>query len=131
MKAQKAVGKPPHIWSTGKQSSGAANALSHWTKHRSEFPELSNAKQYVEIAHGYSALARNGKPVKGFRIFKQGGDNMAVFDETTKTWSAFNKEGIPQTMYKPKPYDPVKNKGGYKTTLEDWLSEPGRGAEIK
>ncbi|MBA2812580.1 hypothetical protein E0500_036000 [Streptomyces sp. KM273126] len=35
-----------------------------------------------------------------------------LYDEAGKTWAAFSKEGVPQTKYRPKPYDPVNNKGG-------------------
>ncbi|MFI1359657.1 hypothetical protein ACH4TV_39685 [Streptomyces sp. NPDC020898] len=73
---------------------------------------------------------RNGQPVPGYRIYQQNGGSVAVFDEISKTWSAYAPDGVPQTMYKPKPYDAATNPNGCEGTLEDWLRDPGRGTEL-
>lgn len=105
-KAMRAEGKVPHIWMANRRYSNARNAAKHWTKHKAEFPELTSARQYVELAHRYSAVARsvikNGKPADGFRVFQQNG-GIAIFDKNTKAWAGFTPDGIPATLYKPAP----------------------------
>ncbi|WP_405769453.1 hypothetical protein [Streptomyces sp. NBC_01538] len=71
------------------------------------------------------------QPVPGYRSYRQNGGSTAVFDETSKTWSANTPHGVPQTMYKPKPYDAATNPNGYRGTLEDRLRDPGRGTELR
>jgi hypothetical protein len=136
-KSMRAEGKIPHIWTANPRRglSNAQNAATHWGKHKAEFPELSSLSEYVELAHRYSALGRNavknGQAVPGYRIYQQNGGSVAVFDEARGAWSAFTPDGIPQTMYKPRPYDAATNPNGYRGTLEDWLREPGRGTELR
>lgn len=69
--------------------------------------------------------------IAGCRIYQQNGGALAIFDTKNKTWAAFTSDGIPQTMYKPRPFDATTNPGGYRTTVEDWLNEPGRGTEVR
>ncbi|MET8976212.1 hypothetical protein ABZX85_11395 [Streptomyces sp. NPDC004539] len=135
-KSMRADGKVPHVWSQNPRQGRnyVQNAAHHWNKHRAEFPELTSMSEYVELAHRYSALGRDvvkkGQPVSGYRIYDQGSGRVGIYDKNTNTWTGINEDGVPQTMYKPGPYDPVNNPIGYRTTLEDWLSERGRGVEV-
>ncbi|MGW6762301.1 hypothetical protein ACWF8M_32400, partial [Streptomyces sp. NPDC055008] len=131
-KAMRAEGKVPHIWSANpkKGLSNAQNAFSHWKKHRAEFSELNNAQDYVKLARNYGDIALKGKPAAGYRVYRQNGGSVAIFDKSNGAWAAFTKDGIPQTMYKPKPKS-ASNPNGYEGTLEDWLAQPGRGTEIR
>ena len=41
------------MWTSTKKKSGVQNALGYWKKHGSEFPEIQNAKQYVEATKSF------------------------------------------------------------------------------
>lgn len=45
--------KIKNIWSFTKSLNPVENALHHFYKHKNEFPELKNAKQYVEKARSF------------------------------------------------------------------------------
>ncbi len=52
------------IWTPGKEGDPVKNAYEHWKKHRSEFPEYENAKQYVEGSHSFVTNPPAGTLVK-------------------------------------------------------------------
>ncbi|WP_338672187.1 hypothetical protein V1460_04110 [Streptomyces sp. SCSIO 30461] len=62
IKAQKALGGAPHIWAANKKFPHAQNAAKHWSKHKSEFPELAKARDYVELAHAHRGALSTPKP---------------------------------------------------------------------
>ena len=74
----------------------------HWKDHGREFPNLQNAKQYVEQAHN---LFRN--PSVLHRIRSSDGAYLR-YDPLTNTFGSFTPVGVPKTMFKPgisKPLD--------------------------
>lgn len=70
--------------------------MSHWTKHRSDFPELQNAKQYVEATQNFVT-----NPPKGTLIKTRSNGDIVYYNETTNTFAVKNKDGVPKTMFKP------------------------------
>jgi len=42
-----AKAKDVQIWSETKKNDPVSNAYGHWDKHKQEFPELQNSKQYM------------------------------------------------------------------------------------
>ncbi|HFD9223632.1 TPA: hypothetical protein ACF632_005383 [Salmonella enterica] len=63
----------------------------HWDKHKTEFPEYQNSKQYVDAAHNFVT-----NPPVG-----------------TLTKTRKNADGVPKTMFRPDPAD-----HGYPTNLD-------------
>jgi hypothetical protein len=72
------------------------SANGHWSKHKNEFPELKNAKEYVSQAHEFA-----NKPPKGtlYRNLENGRD--AFYNPRTNTL-VLTKDGTPSNMFRPK-----------------------------
>ncbi|MDR6821159.1 hypothetical protein J2X76_006365, partial [Neorhizobium sp. 2083] len=85
-----------NIWSGTKTKSPAANALQHWNKHRADFPELQNAKQYVDRAH----QLLNTPPATSEARSRANADRL-LYDPPTNTFIATDSKGAPRTMFKP------------------------------
>lgn len=83
------------IWSSTKKLSSVESALGHWNKHKAEFPELANSKQYVEAAH---SLAAN--PPAGALIKARGAETL-IYDQATNTFLVRGADGAPKTMFRP------------------------------
>ncbi|MDV8153020.1 RHS repeat-associated core domain-containing protein, partial [Acinetobacter pittii] len=96
------------IWSATKAKSGVANAFGHWKKHGKEFPELLNAKQYVEATRKFLTNPPTGTLTK----VRPNGE-IVRYNEKTNVIGIMTKYGVPKTMFKP---DPKLH--GYKTNLE-------------
>ena len=45
--------KDDTIWTETKERTSVENAYEHWNKHKSDFPEYQNAKQYVDATHNF------------------------------------------------------------------------------
>ncbi len=91
-----AVTKTP-IWSSTKNRTSAENAFKHWQKHRSEFPELQNAKQYVEGAWKFL-----NDPPKGTLSKTNNRGDILRYDPSTNTFGVLSKNGVPRTMFRPR-----------------------------
>ncbi|MBU2286005.1 MAG: hypothetical protein KKC85_06175 [Gammaproteobacteria bacterium] len=83
------------LWSANKRMSALENALGHWNKHRAEFPELANAKQYVEAAR---ELATNPPATA---LTKARGADKLIYDPATNTFLSSGASGAPRTMFRP------------------------------
>ena len=83
------------IWSSSKSLTSVENAFGHWQKHSAEFPELANAKQYVEAAQ---AMATN--PPSG-ALTKMRGTDTLIYDPSTNIFLVSTVDGVPRTMFKP------------------------------
>ncbi|WP_275789082.1 RHS repeat-associated core domain-containing protein [Pararhizobium gei] len=81
------------IWSRTKNKTPVENALSHWNKHRSEFPELSNAKEYVQKAQD---MFKN-PPSSALSKVRPNGERL-MYDPITNTFGALDK-AAPQKPY--------------------------------
>jgi hypothetical protein len=96
------------IWSRTSKLSPVQNAFKHWRKHRAEFPEFQNAKQYVEGARRFFSRPPSGTLVKtranGERVF---------YNPSSNTFGVQAADGTPMTLFRPDP-----SKHGYPTNLD-------------
>jgi hypothetical protein len=85
---------PEPIWTGGKPRSSPRNALNHWNDHGNDFPELNNAKEYVEHAYDFVKNAPMSK-------VRQSNGDIFYYDPASNTFAVTNKDGIMKTMFKP------------------------------
>ncbi|CAI2408423.1 hemagglutinin repeat-containing protein [Serratia plymuthica] len=88
--------KDTGIWTATKKADPVANAYGHWDKHKKEFPEYQNAKQYVDAAHNFMTIPPMGTLTKT----RPNGDTL-YYNPTTNTFASKDKNGVPRTMFKP------------------------------
>ena len=103
-----AKAKDTQIWTETKKKDPVSNAFGHWDKHKSEFPEYQNSKQYVEATHSFVTKPPTGTLVKT----RPNGDTL-YYNPATNTFAVKRADGAPKTMFKPDPAD-----HGYKTNLD-------------
>ncbi|MEC4723925.1 hypothetical protein RY831_33035, partial [Noviherbaspirillum sp. CPCC 100848] len=72
------------------------NAYGHWKKHRHEFHELPNSKQYVDAAYKYV----NNPPENA--LMKIRNKDVLFYDQRTNTFLVKGENGAPKTMFRPK-----------------------------
>ena len=77
-------------------SKGVKNAFQHWIKHGKEFPNLQNAKQYVEAAQEFVTNPPPGTLSK----LRPNGDTV-LYSPSTNTFAVKTADGVPRTMFKP------------------------------
>jgi RHS repeat-associated protein len=97
------------IWSSKKQVSAVENAYGHWKDHGREFPDLKNAKQYVDAARKFTTDPPAGTLTKT----RKGNGDKIFYDPKSNTFAVVNKKGEVKTMYKPDP-----DKHGYKSNMD-------------
>jgi hypothetical protein len=85
------------IWSSTKNKSAVENAFGHWKKHKSEFPELQNSKQYVEKSKDFLT-----NPPKGTLTKTNSRGDTLRYDPNSNTFGVLSKDGVPRTMFRPK-----------------------------
>ncbi|MGB8664170.1 MAG: hypothetical protein WCD24_05305 [Serratia inhibens] len=100
--------KDTGIWTATKKADPVANAYGHWDKHKKEFPEYQNAKQYVDATHNFVS-----NPPPGTMIKTRPNGETVYYNPTTNTFAVKRTDGVPRTMFKPDPAD-----HGYKTNLD-------------
>ena len=93
------------MWTSTKKISGVQNAFGHWKKHGSEFPELKNAKQYVEATNSFM-----NSPPKGTLTKTRSNGDVLRCHEKSNTFGVMTKDGTPRIMFKPEP-----SQHGYRT----------------
>jgi hypothetical protein len=97
LKAADRIADARRIWSKGRAASRVKNAFKHWAKHRGDFADVKNAKQYVEKARRFL-----DDPPKGvLRKIRANGDKL-LYDPKTNTLVVEAVDGTPKTMFKPK-----------------------------
>lgn len=84
------------IWTSTSKLSGVKNAFTHWMKHKKDFPNLQNAKQYVEAAQDFVANPPTGTLSK----VRANGD-VLLYNPGTNTFAVKAADGTPRTMFKP------------------------------
>lgn len=94
-------------WSFTKKLTAPENALAHWTKHGTEFPEYSNASQYVEAAQNFV----NSPPYSVLTKVRNG--DTILYDPVSNTFAVRAIDGVPRTMFRPDP-----SKHGYPTNMD-------------
>jgi hypothetical protein len=85
------------IWTSTTTRSSVENAYWHWTKHRAEFPELYNAKQYAEDAKGFLV-----NPPPGAAAQIRANSDRLVYDAQTNTFGVQAPSGAPRTYFRPR-----------------------------
>ena len=83
-------------WSKTKVLTAPENALAHWQKHGSEFPEITSAAQYVDFAQDFV----KNPPPNVLTKTRPNGDVM-LYDQTTNTFAVRTASGVPKTIFKP------------------------------
>ncbi len=91
----------------GKSGDPAKNIESHWTKHRSEFPELKTADQYARKAETFLT-----KPPEGSLVRSLKDNRTAIYDPSTNTLGV-SENGVPASLFRPNP-----SIHGFKTNLD-------------
>ena len=90
------VGVGKQIWSSTKHKTPVQNAFEHWKDHRNEFPELFNAKQYVESSRGLFQYS------EGTLTKIRSNGEILSYQTQSNTFGAFTKDGVPKTMFRPR-----------------------------
>lgn len=85
-----------NIWTSTKKLSSVENAYGHFKKHKTEFSEFYNAKQYVEGTKNFLHNSPAGTLMKT----KSNGDILKYFPGTN-TFGVMNSSGVPRTMFRP------------------------------
>jgi len=96
------------LWTGTKSKTGVQNALGHFKKHGSEFPQYPNATQYAQGARNFVSNPPKGTLTK----VRPNGDKL-FYDPATNTFASQRADGALRTMFKP---DPAKH--GYPTNLD-------------
>lgn len=104
--AQKGVGR--EIWTPRKKRSKVKNAFEHFKKHKSEFPGIRNAKEYVEAARRFMS-----DPPWGTRTIVRESGDVVRYHPDSNTLCVMTKDGTIRSMFKPDPQD-----HGYPTNLD-------------
>ncbi|WP_435951791.1 hemagglutinin repeat-containing protein [Dryocola sp. BD626] len=88
--------KDTQIWTETKKDKPVPNAYGHWNKHKSEFPEYLNAKQYVDATHNFVTTP----PVGTLTKTRPNGDTL-YYNPATNVFASKDINGVPRTMFKP------------------------------
>ncbi|RBO11068.1 VENN motif pre-toxin domain-containing protein, partial [Pantoea sp. 3_1284] len=103
-----AKAKDTQIWTETKKKEPVSNAYGHWDKHKQEFPEFHNSKQYVEATHNFV----NNPPPGTLSKVRPNGETV-FYNAKTNTFAVKTADGVPKTMFRPDPAD-----HGFKTNLD-------------
>jgi pyocin large subunit-like protein len=83
-------------WTPTRTMTPAENALSHFRKHRGEFPEYRSVEQYINGAHRFV-----NEPPKGtLTKIRRNGDRL-FYDPETNTFAVQRADGALRTMFRP------------------------------
>ncbi len=85
------------LWTSTKSKSAVENAFSHWKKHKGEFSEFQNAKQYVEGARKFV-----NSPPKGTLTKTRSNGDTLLYNQKTNTFGVKNADGVTRTLFRPK-----------------------------
>jgi len=84
------------IWTQRRKITQVENAYNHWKKHGSEFPELTNSKEYVDATHDFV-----NNPPKGTMTKTRDNGDILLYHPESNTLGIKSKDGAPRTMFKP------------------------------
>lgn len=108
-----AKAKDTQIWTETKKKEPVPNAYGHWDKHKNEFPEYQNSKQYVEATHSFV----NNPPSGTLSKVRPNGETV-FYNPKTNTFAVKTADGVPKTMFRPNPGD-----HGFKTNLDNFNAQ--------
>jgi RHS repeat-associated protein len=86
------------IWTSTSKLSAVQNAFNHWKKHRADFPQLSNAKSFVEFGQQFI----DNPPSTALKKIRSNGD-IVIYDPASDLFAVATSSGTPRTIYKPDP----------------------------
>ncbi|WP_206540014.1 hypothetical protein, partial [Ruegeria sp. ANG-R] len=101
------------LWTSTSKLDSVGNASGHWTKHGAEFPEYSNATQYVQGAQGF---LRN--PPAGTLTSTRANGDVVRYNPSTNTFGVMTSDGTPRTMFRPSP-----SQHGYPSNLDYFYAQ--------
>lgn len=88
-----AKAKDVQIWTETKKKEPVSNAYGHWDKHKQEFPELQNSKQYVEATPSFV----NNPPPRTLSKVRSNGETV-FYNPKTNTFAVKTADGVPKTI---------------------------------
>jgi filamentous hemagglutinin len=88
--------KDDQIWTETRKDDSVSNAYGHWDKHKTEFPEFKNSKQYVDATHDFVRNPPEGTLTKT----RTNGDTL-YYEPKTNTFASKDANGVPRTMFRP------------------------------
>jgi len=83
-------------WSSTKQQSAEQNAIAHWEKHKDEFPEFSNANEYIKAANDFI-----NNPPHGTETKQEADGDTLFYNPERNIFAVKSKHGVPRTMFRP------------------------------
>ncbi len=83
---------PDRVWTRGISGDRLDNAREHWEKHRRDFPQLKNEKEYIQFAYDFVQTA----PMKK----KRSNGDTVCFDPKTRYFAITDKFGVMRTCFK-------------------------------
>lgn len=84
------------MWSSTQTLTAPANAIKHWRDHAKEFPQFTEAKQYVDATRQFVTTPPTGTLTKT----RPNGD-VLFYDPVQNIFAVRNADGVPKTMFKP------------------------------
>lgn len=96
--AVKAASQSEKLWNPTYKLSSVENALKHYNDHGHEFPDILNAKQYVESSKKFL----HDSPEGTLTFIRPGDQAILKYNPGTNTFGVMTPSGTPRTMYKPK-----------------------------
>jgi len=96
LKGLSPVTKGP-LWTSTKSKSAVENAFGHYKKHKGDFPEFQNAKQYAEGAKKFL-----NSPPKGTLTKTRSNGDTLLYNPKSNTFGVKGANGAPRTMFRPK-----------------------------
>ncbi|MEB8217956.1 S-type pyocin domain-containing protein [Citrobacter braakii] len=84
------------IWTQRRKITQVENAYNHWKKHGSDFPDLTNSKEYVDATHDFV-----NNPPKGTMTKTRDNGDILLYHPESNTLGIKSKDGAPRTMFKP------------------------------
>lgn len=100
--------KYKNVWSLGKHKDSVKNAMSHYQKHKAEFPEIKNVIEYVEKANHFIKNPPRGTLAK----LRENGEEL-LYNSKSNIFAVKGRDGAPKTMFRPSP-----DRHGYSSNLD-------------
>lgn len=115
------------LWTIGRETSAARNALHHWNLHKAEFPNLQNATQYAKAAKNFLDNIPQGALVK---VTRSG--EIRIWDRVNNIFGSYSAEGTPKTYFKLNPRSSQHPRGHtYRTNQDYWNAQPGNEFTVR
>lgn len=112
---KRGLGAAAKQWSKGKPGHRLQNVYGHWKKHRKEFPEYKNAKQYANGAISFVRSPPPGTQAVARRVNGRRNGETMYYNRKSNTFAVVNANGKVKTMYRP-----TDGKKFWKNELKRW-----------